>query len=193
MREFILRIIGAAALNPSVYEDVEADPKATAQAIGVIALGSLAAGFGANGWNAQPRPILTFSAVAGFLGLLAWASWALVTFEIGGRLLPERQTRVDVPELLRTIGFSAAPALFLVLGAFGATTVVFAITSVWMLAAMILAVSAGTGLREHGARRSGLRTGMGADRGLHHRDRPVLRSRARRMKIRPRGDFAEGL
>jgi len=140
MREFILRIIGAAALNPNVYEDVEADPKATAQAIGVIALGSLAAGFGANGWNAQPRPILTFSAVAGFLGLLAWASWALVTFEIGGRLLPERQTRVDVPELLRTIGFSAAPALFLVLGAFGATTAVFAITSVWMLAAMILAV-----------------------------------------------------
>jgi hypothetical protein len=140
MREFVFRIIGAATLNPTTYEDVEADPKATAQAIGVIALASLAAGFGANGWNAQPRPILTFSAVAGFLGLMAWASWALVTFEIGGRLLPERQTSVDVPELLRTIGFSAAPALFLVVGAFGATTLVFAITSVWMLAAMVLAV-----------------------------------------------------
>jgi hypothetical protein len=140
MREFVLRIIGAAALNPNTYEDVEADPKATAQAIGVIVLASLSAGFGANGWNAQPRPILTFSAVAGFLGLLAWASWALATFEIGGRLLPEPQTRVDVPQLLRTIGFSAAPALFLVVGAFGATTLVFAITSAWMLAAMVLAV-----------------------------------------------------
>jgi hypothetical protein len=83
---------------------------------------------------------LTFSAVAGSLGLLGWASWALVTFEIGGRLLPERHTRVDVSELLRTIGFSAAPALFLIFGAFGATTLVFAITSVWMLAAMVLAV-----------------------------------------------------
>jgi hypothetical protein len=140
MREFVFRIIGAATLNPTTYEDVEADRKATAQAVGVIALASLAAGFGANGWNAQPRPILTFSAVAGLLGLMSWASWALVTFEIGGRLLPERQTRVDVPELLRTIGFSAAPALFLVVGAFGATTLVFAITAVWMLAAMILAV-----------------------------------------------------
>jgi hypothetical protein len=56
MREFIFRIIGAATLNPNVYEDVEADPKATGQAIGVIALASLAAGFGANGWNAQPDP-----------------------------------------------------------------------------------------------------------------------------------------
>jgi len=140
MREFMFRIMGAATLNPDVYEDVEADPKATVQAIGVIVLASLAAGFGANGWNAQPRPILTFSAIAGFLGLLAWASWALVTFEIGGRLLPERQTRVDVPELLRTIGFSSAPALFLVVGAFGATTLVFTITSVWMLAAMVVAV-----------------------------------------------------
>lgn len=140
MRQFLFRIIGAAALNPDVYEDVEADPKATAQAVGVIALASLAAGFGANGWNAAPRPILTFSAVAGVLGLLAWASWALVTFEIGGRLLPTPQTRVDVPELLRTIGFSAAPALFLVVAAFGATTLVFAITSVWMLATMVMAV-----------------------------------------------------
>jgi Yip1-like protein len=140
MREFLFRIIGAATLNPGVYEDVEADPKATAQAVGVIALASLAAGVGANGWNAQPRSILAFSAVAGFLGLLAWASWALVTFEIGGRLLPTRETKVDVPQLLRTIGFSAAPALFLVMGAFGATTLVFAITSVWMLAAMVLAV-----------------------------------------------------
>jgi hypothetical protein len=140
MREFMFRIIGAATLNTDVYEDVEADPKATAQAIGVIALASLAAGFGANGWNAQPRSILTFSAVAGFLGLLAWASWAVLTFEIGGRLLPEPQTRVDVPELLRTIGFSAAPALFLVFAAFGATTLVFAITSVWMLATMVVAV-----------------------------------------------------
>jgi hypothetical protein len=140
MRDFLFRIIGAATLNTGVYEDVEADPNATAQAVVVIALASLAAGFGANGWNAPPRSILTFSAVAGFLGLLAWASWAFVTFEIGGRLLPERQTRVDVGELLRTIGFSAAPALFLVFGAFGGTTVVFAITSVWMLATMVVAV-----------------------------------------------------
>jgi hypothetical protein len=140
MVKFMFRVIGAAMLNASAYEDVEADPNATPQAVAVIALASLAAGFGANGWNGQGRAMLAFSATAGFLGLLAWASWALVTCEIGGHLLPEQQTRVNVWELLRTIGFSTAPALFLVFGAFGATTLIFAITSVWMLAAMVLAV-----------------------------------------------------
>ncbi len=140
MRTFLFRVVGAATLDPGVYEDVEADPKATIQAVAVIVLGSLAAGFGASGWNASAQSTLTHSAVAAALGLLAWAGWALLTFEIGGRLLPERQTSVDVGELLRTIGFSTAPALFLVLGAFGATTLVFAVTSVWMLATMVVAV-----------------------------------------------------
>jgi len=140
MSQFLFRLAGAVTLDSGVYEDVESDPKATPQAVGVIVLASLAAGFGANGWNAEPSSMLAFSAVAGTLGLLAWASWALVTFEIGGHLLPEPQTRVDVGQLLRTIGFSAAPALFLVFAGFGATTVVFAVVAVWMLATMVVAV-----------------------------------------------------
>jgi len=140
MNQFLFRVWGAATLSPSVYEDVESDPKATAQAVGVIALASLATGFGASGWNARPETMLTYSAVAGCLGLLAWASWALLTFEIGSRLLAEPQTRVSVAELLRTIGFSAAPALFLVFGAFGGTTAVFTVTAAWMLATMIVAI-----------------------------------------------------
>ena len=140
MRTFIFRVVGAATLNANVYEDVEGDPKATTQAVAVVFLASLAAGFGANGWNAPPQSMLTYSAVVAVLALLGWTSWAVVTFEIGGRLLPERQTHVDVGELLRTIGFSAAPALFLIFGAFGATTLVFAVTAVWMLATMVMAV-----------------------------------------------------
>lgn len=140
MSQFLCRMWGAATLNAGVYEDVERDPRATAQAVGVILLASVAAGFGASGWNARPEAVLTYSATAASLALLAWASWALVTFEIGGRLLPEPQTRVDVFELLRTIGFSAAPAMLLVLGAFGGTTAVFTITAVWMLATMVVAV-----------------------------------------------------
>ena len=54
MRNFIFRVVGAATLNANVYEDVEGDPKATTQAVAVVFLASLAAGFGANGWNAPP-------------------------------------------------------------------------------------------------------------------------------------------
>ena len=140
MRGFIFRVLGAATLDARVYEDVEADRRATVQAVGVILLASLAAGFGARGWNADPKSILQFSAVAGGLSLLGWASWALVTLEIGGQILPEPQTRVDFGELLRTIGFSAAPGLCLVFGAFGATTQVFVVTIGWLIATMVVAV-----------------------------------------------------
>jgi hypothetical protein len=131
---------GAATLNTGTYEEVEEDPRATIQAMAVVAIAGLSAGFGASGWNATAETMLTHSVVAGFLGLAAWTSWALLTFEIGTRVLPERQTRVDIPQLLRTIGFSAAPAPFLIFGAFGKTTFVFTITALWMLATMIVAV-----------------------------------------------------
>ena len=88
MRNFFFRVVGAATLDANVYEDVEADTNATAQAVAVILLASLAAGFGANGWNTTARSTLTYSAVVAVLALLAWASWALVTFEIGGHILP---------------------------------------------------------------------------------------------------------
>lgn len=140
MALFLSRMWGAATLDTGVYEDVECDPRATTQAFVVIVLGSLAAAFGASGWNASPQTIIKHSIITGGLAMLAWVSWAFVTFEIGSRLLPQPHTHVDVPELLRTIGFSAAPALLLVLGAFGDTTAVFTITAIWMMATMVVAV-----------------------------------------------------
>jgi hypothetical protein len=140
MWNFVTRLVGAATLDARVYEDVEADSAATAQAVVVILLGTVAAGFGARGWNAQPESVFEFSIVAATIALVSWACWALLTFEIGGRLMPERQTKVDVAQLLRTIGFSAAPALFLVVAGFAATTFVFAATAVWMLATMVMAI-----------------------------------------------------
>lgn len=135
---FTQRIIGALALDTAIYEEVEADRTATGQALGVIVLSSLAAGIGSRGLGGTTLPGIVFiSAIA----LVAWATWALVVFEIGGRLLPEPQTRVDVGELLRTIGFASAPGMLRILGVMSAATIpVFAITAVWMLAAMIVAV-----------------------------------------------------
>jgi hypothetical protein len=67
--------------------------------------------------------------------------WALLTYEIGTRVMPEAQTRADVGELLRTIGFAAAPGMLQIFGVVpGASIPAFAITGVWMLVAMIVAV-----------------------------------------------------
>ena len=49
MARFVQRIVGALALNPDTYEDIEHDQNATVQALGVVVLSSLAASIGAGG------------------------------------------------------------------------------------------------------------------------------------------------
>lgn len=135
---FLLRMFGAVSLDSEIYEEVEADRTATGQAMLVVVLSSLAAGIGATG---RPGISLRGAFVISAIALIAWAAWALLTFEIGGRLMPEAQTRVDVGELLRTIGFASAPGMLRVFGIIpSVTTPAFAITTVWMLLATIVAV-----------------------------------------------------
>ena len=135
---FLQRLIGAAALDTAIYEEVEADPSATAQAFLIVVAASLAAGLGARGLlDVTLAGMLFYSAIA----LIAWAAWALLVFEIGARLMPAPQTRVDVGQLLRTIGFASTPGLLRALGIMPAVAApVFVVTSVWMLLAMIVAV-----------------------------------------------------
>ena len=138
MNSFLQRLIGAAALDSAIYEEVEADRAATGQALTVIILSSLAAGVGARGLGGATLPNAAFFAL---VSLMAWGAWALLTLQIGGRLLPEPETNVDVGELLRTTGFAAAPGILRVFGLLpGVTIPVFVITAVWMLAAMVVAV-----------------------------------------------------
>jgi hypothetical protein len=135
---FVMRLIGALALDPVTYEEVEADRSATGQALLVVVLSSVGAGIGARGLGSGSLPSIMFISA---LSLLAWASWALLTYQIGVRIMPESETRSDVGELLRTIGFSAAPGMLRIFGVVpGAAIPAFAITAVWMLAAMIVAV-----------------------------------------------------
>lgn len=137
MSKYVRRLIGALALDPSAYEDVEADTGATFAAGLTVLLSSLAMGVGAQGFGRDLSGVLLFSAVA----LVGWAAWALLTFEVGARLLPGARTHADVGELLRTLGFGAAPGVLMVLGALpGLTVPVFAVVPLWMLATMVLAV-----------------------------------------------------
>jgi hypothetical protein len=138
MAVFFHRLMGAAMLDASTYEEVEADRRATSQALLVVILSGLAAGVGA--WGAgNGRPLALFSIAT--IAMLAWAAWALLIFEIGGRLIPEPQTQVDVTELLRTIGFASTPGILRIFGVLpGVTIPVFVLTAVWMLLATVVAV-----------------------------------------------------
>jgi hypothetical protein len=135
---FLRRIAGAALLRTEVYEDVEGDRSATMQAMAVVLLSSLAAGVGALGpLGARPMALASIS----LLAFAVWFIWAVLTLQIGTRIMPSPQTRADVGELLRTTGFAAAPGMLRVVAVIpGLTTVVFVVTTAWMLLAMIVAV-----------------------------------------------------
>lgn len=136
MASFQNRIIRAAKLDVSLYEEVEADKGAMGQAMGVVIISSIAAGVGT----------ITRGGFGGILmgtifALIGWYVWAYVTYFIGTRLLPEPQTKADPSELLRTIGFSSSPGLIRVLGVIPwLAGLIFLVASIWMLIAMIIAV-----------------------------------------------------
>jgi hypothetical protein len=134
---YVQRLIGAARLDPAIYEEVEADHGATGQALLAVVLSSLAAGVGASGQDAGPIGAI-FATVGALLG---WVLWAAVVWFVGTRVLPEPQTQSDVGEILRTTGFAAAPGLLRVLGIVPLLgTPVAVVVTFWMLAAMVVGV-----------------------------------------------------
>jgi hypothetical protein len=134
---YFRRLIGAAALDPSTYEEVETEPAATGQAFATVILSGLAAGIGAGGMAESVATVL-FVAI---LAMLSWAVWAVITFEIGARLMRRVETRSDVGELLRALGFATAPGFLLVFGIAPEMRLpVFVITALWLLASMTVAV-----------------------------------------------------
>jgi hypothetical protein len=134
---YLRRLVGAAMLDASTYEEVEAEPAATGQAFATVVLSGLAAGLGARGVEGSVATVLFVASLA----ILSWSLWAVISFEIGARLMRRVETRSDVGELLRTLGFATAPGFVLVLGlAPEMRFPVFAMTAVWLLAAMTVAV-----------------------------------------------------
>jgi hypothetical protein len=134
----VKRIWGAARLDAQTYEDVESDRTSTGQAVLVIVLSSVAGGIGPITGNPPGLQGLIIGTLAALVG---WTAWAIVTYYVGTRMFPEPQTQADPGQLLRVIGFATSPGLLRVFGAIpGLARVVFVVASVWMLAAMVVAV-----------------------------------------------------
>jgi hypothetical protein len=136
MPSMVDRMIRAAKLDASLYEEVEADTAAMGQATVVVLLASIAGGIGA---------IREMGATGFVLGavfsLLGWYVWSFITYWVGTRLLPQPSTQADFGQLLRTIGFASSPGLLRALGVVpGIGPLVVAVSAIWSLAAMVVAV-----------------------------------------------------
>ena len=139
MGRFVRRMLGAARLDAKVYEEVEADPRATGQALLVVLLACLGAGIGWTGLSPE-----TWGAGLGLMlvAVSGWVVWAILIYLIGTRLLPQAQTRASVGELLRTLGFAQSPGVLQAVGALPGIDPlgVTLLLALWWLATTVVAV-----------------------------------------------------
>ena len=101
------RMVGAARLDPNVYEEVEADRSATAQAVRVVVLVGLATGIGLLGVGGGKNDL-----IVGVVGsIFLWAAWASITYMIGTTVFRTPETEANWGQLVRTTGFAQSPGL----------------------------------------------------------------------------------
>ena len=131
------RMMAAASLDSRVYEEVEADQRATFQAMIVVVLVGLATGIGIVGIGGHPV-YLIFGVID---GVLSWAIWAFITYKLGTTLFRTPETEANWGQLARTTGFAQSPGVLRIFGFIpGVGVVIFYAAILWQLAAMVVAV-----------------------------------------------------
>jgi hypothetical protein len=134
----IHRMIGATLLLNQTYEEIEADPSATKQALLVVVLVALATGISRLGSTGIE------GLVTGVLGALAaWALWVTITYFVGTTMLKTPQTSTNWGEMARSLGFAQSPGVLKALAIvplLGPT--IFTLASLWQLVAMVVAIRA---------------------------------------------------
>ena len=142
--EIINRMIRAAKLDASLYEEVEKDVTATNQAILVVVIASICSGIGAaiGGHTIGGLGGLVFGLVGGVISaLLSWFIWSFITYFIGTRVFKGPKTEATYGELLRCIGFSNSPGTLRILSFIPILGFVITfIAGIWSLVAMVIAV-----------------------------------------------------
>jgi len=123
-------------LDPHAFEDVERDPTAIGQSVGVIALAAVAAGIGNIYYGG-----LTGIVSGAFMSVISFLIWSLIIWLVGTKVLPEPATKADYPETFRVLGFAAAPGLASVITIIPLLGwLLMFVIWLWQIAAMVIAV-----------------------------------------------------
>lgn len=135
VRQFFRRVGRVLKLDPRVFDEVEGDPAALPQAAAIVLVAGVAGG-------------VFDLASGGGPGLVASLAGAIVLWLLATSLLTGVSARwvhgtTDFHEMLRTLGFAAAPLWLLAPGFFlqsRAHAVVAVLLHVWAIAAAVIAV-----------------------------------------------------
>lgn len=135
MNPFVQRMIRAAKLDASLYEEVEAKKELMPEAMGVVVLSALAAGLGGAARGVG-------GLVAGLLwGVFGWLLFSLIVYYLGTRWFADEKTEADYGQLLRTLGFAASPGIIRILGVIKPLWwLSFLVAGVWMIPTSVMAV-----------------------------------------------------
>lgn len=134
-RSFTDRLIGAARLDRSVYEEVERDTTATSQAAIVVVAAVIASGLGAlfTDFGTVVAVVLT--------SLVSWIITAAFIYLVGTRIIPSDRVEADLGQVVRTLGFAFAPNLLLILGFIPVVGLLVAlVVAVWTIVTRIVAI-----------------------------------------------------
>jgi hypothetical protein len=136
------RMLRAAKLDVSLYEEVEADSAATPQALWVVVIASAAGGVGtmlSQMTAGTGAGSMVGGLVVGIISALAfWAIWSLLAYWIGTTFLGGTAT---YGELLRCIGFADSPGVLHILSFIPVLGGLVGIgVFVWLLIAGVIAV-----------------------------------------------------
>ena len=136
------RMIRAARLDPTLYDEVKADPGALSQAVVIVLLSAVATGIGFGQGDLQ------LIALGMSFALVGWWITAYLTWFIGTRFLPEPETRATPAELLRAIGFANSPGILRMVAAVPELAVIVIVaTTIWTLCATVIAIRQGLSYR----------------------------------------------
>jgi hypothetical protein len=136
MASFQDRVVGALMLKPATFEEVENDASATSQAAMVVAAAGVARGI-AN---------ISLGGITGLVGgvvfsLIGWAIGSFVILMVGTKLFPGPNTKADMGQMLRVLGFAQAAGVFSVLGIIPLLGwLVLLVVAIWMLVASVIGV-----------------------------------------------------
>ncbi len=141
---FISRLIRVLLLDIRAYEEIEHDKSAIWQAILVVILAGIAVGINSyaslSTGNFELSNLVMALKVTG-VDLLIWVIMSFIIYIIGSKLFATSNTKTNLGEFLRVLGFASAPGIFRVLvivpsvGPF-----VWVVVWVWRFVAMVIAV-----------------------------------------------------
>jgi hypothetical protein len=138
------RMIRAAKLDVSLYEEVEKDASATNQALLVVVIASVCSGIGSAIGGQMASGFGGFSVglvVGAITALVGWLVWSFITYFIGTRVFKGPQTEATYGQLLRCIGFSDSPLVLSILSFIPLLGgIISFVASIWALVAMVIAV-----------------------------------------------------